>query len=124
MADGPDEFSSAYAHMRATLVEDWGDDMLEIADDNSIDPLSRRVMVETRRWSASKLASSRFGDKLTIGGDAATLVGGGPIDLSALSDAELDALEAPTMARLARMPPSGPGGDVGIAAVAGRDDNS
>lgn len=116
------EFAANYARVRVALVEDWVDDMVEIADDTTIDPLSRRVMVETRRWIASKLAPGRFGDKLTIGGGTALLVGGGPINLSDLSDAELDALEALAAARLAQMPPSGPGGEVGAAAVSDRDD--
>ncbi|HJU20595.1 MAG TPA: hypothetical protein VJ770_29450 [Stellaceae bacterium] len=115
------EFAAAYARVRATLVEDWVDDMIEIADDNTIDPLSRRVMVETRRWIASKLAPGRFGDKVQIGGNAAMLVGGSPISLSDLSNAELDALEAFCEARLARMSVAEPAGNIGVAAAEDRD---
>jgi hypothetical protein len=51
------------------LVERWADEIIEIADDETIEPNSRRLRVDTRKWLMSKLAPHRYGDKLVHSGD-------------------------------------------------------
>jgi hypothetical protein len=83
------------AGARATVVEDWLDDMIDITDRDDLDPLDKRVRIDARRWIMSKLAPGRYGDKVILGGDG-TLggLGGAAVSLSDLSDEQLAALEA------------------------------
>jgi hypothetical protein len=45
------------------------EDMHAIADDETLDPNSRRIRVDTRKWIASKLKPKKYGDKIELGGD-------------------------------------------------------
>ena len=80
----------------------WAEEVLTIADNTTLDPQDRRIRVDTRKWLLSKVLPKVYGDKLTVAGDAKApihyVVG---IHLTALSNAELDALERFTDARLA-----------------------
>jgi hypothetical protein len=93
------EFATAYQRVRATVVEDWLDDMIEIVDHPELDPLDKRVRIDARRWIMSKAAPRRYGDKVIIGGDG-NLGIGGSISLSDLSDEQLVALEQLAALRL------------------------
>ena len=96
------EFREIYAHARELQAMRWAEEVLTIADNTTLDPQDRRIRVDTRKWLLSKVLPKIYGDKLTVAGDAKApihhVVG---IDLSALSNAELDALERFTDARLA-----------------------
>lgn len=102
-----EEFWQQYARAREAQAEVRADEIIEIADDGSIDfttdkdgkPIVNhehitrsRLRVDTRKWIASKLLPKRYGDKLQHTGE-----GGGPIrvrpDLSKLTNEELDVLE-------------------------------
>ena len=39
---------------------------LEIADDEGIDPQHKRIMVDTRKWIASKYNTKKYGDKQQV----------------------------------------------------------
>lgn len=67
--DNRDNFAERYREARAMLVERWADEIIEIADDETIEPNSRRVRVDTRKWLMSKLAPRQYGDKLVHSGD-------------------------------------------------------
>jgi hypothetical protein len=67
--DNPDGFAARYREARAMLIERWADGIIEIADDETIEPNSRRVRVDTRKWLMSKLAPHRYGDRLAHSGD-------------------------------------------------------
>jgi hypothetical protein len=83
----------AYTQVRATVVEDWLDDMIDITDRDDLDPLDKRVRIDARRWIMSKVALAS--DKVIIGGDGSFGgLGGGSVSLSDLSDEQLAALEA------------------------------
>ena len=97
------EFREIYAHARELQAMRWAEEVLTIADNTTLDPQDRRIRVDTRKWLLSKVLPKIYGDKLTVGGDPKA-----PIrhvvaigDLTALSDAELDALERLADARLA-----------------------
>jgi len=66
--DFPD-FAVQYSRARAMLMERWSDEILDIAA-NEPDVNRARLQVDTRRWLMSKLAPKRYGDKLTVSGDA------------------------------------------------------
>ena len=57
-----------YARAREEQADHYADEIIEIADDESIEPNSRRIMVDARKWIASRLKPKVYGDKLAIGG--------------------------------------------------------
>src|SRR4051794_1080250 len=95
-------FSAAYARARRLQVESWSDELLQIADDPRPEPNDRRIRLDTRKWLMSKLHPARYGDKVQMAGDLDNPIkhAVGLLDLSQLSDPELDALERFTDARL------------------------
>jgi hypothetical protein len=98
--EGP-EFVAAYQCVRATVVEDWLVEMVEITDRDDLDPLDKRVRIDARQWIMSKVAPGRYGDKLIVGGDGSRGVGGA-ISLSDLSDEQFAALEQLASLRVTR----------------------
>lgn len=57
------EFMQQYALAREDQAETHADEMLEIADDVTEEPNSRRIRIDTRKWIASKLKPKKYGDK-------------------------------------------------------------
>ena len=57
-------FSAAYARAKDERVDHWADDIVRLADDESLDHNSRRLRVDTRKWLMSKLKPKTYGDKL------------------------------------------------------------
>jgi hypothetical protein len=96
------EFRDMYAHARELQALRWAEEVLTIADDGTLDPQDRRIRVDTRKWLLSKVLPKVYGDKLTVAGDPKGPIHHvvGVLDLKALSDTELDALEAFAEARL------------------------
>lgn len=97
-----DGFSSRYAVARRALMDRWAEDILVIADDVTLEPNDRRVRVDTRKWLMSKLDVKRYGDKLIHSGDPdnPVTVLHKVASVEHLSQAELDALDSFTQARL------------------------
>ena len=60
------EFSEQYTRAREAQAESHADQIVEIADDDKIDPNHKRIMVDARKWVASKLKPKRYGDKLDL----------------------------------------------------------
>lgn len=60
------------AQAKNTRIDAFDDDILAIADDDTLDPADRRIRTDNRRWLLSKLRHKTFGDKLdvTSGGEA------------------------------------------------------
>ena len=59
-----------YAQARVDRADYRSDEIVELADDQSIEPNSRKIMVDARKWEASKLNPRIYGDKLALGGAA------------------------------------------------------
>ena len=59
-----------YARAREQQGQHHADLVLVKALDESIEPNSRRIMVDALKWTASKLYPARYGDKLALGGAA------------------------------------------------------
>ena len=70
-------FATQYTRARELGLDALADQVLEIADDQTLDPNSRRIMMDARRWYLSKLAPKRYGERtehlLTVKHDASQL---------------------------------------------------
>ena len=60
------EFLEKYTRAREAQAETHADRIIEIADDADIDAHHKRIMVDARKWVASKLKPKRYGDKLDL----------------------------------------------------------
>lgn len=85
--DDKAEFRDQYARARESQAEHYLDEIIEIADDCTDDvekiitqhgedyrikqsAIARaRLQIDTRKWTMSKLAPKKYGDKLALGGD-------------------------------------------------------
>ena len=65
-------FQSAYAHAKIDQLQAMAEDIVDIANDDSLDANDKRIRIDTRKWLLSKLMSKTYGDKLdvTSGGEA------------------------------------------------------
>ena len=62
------ELQDQYVRAKEKGLSVLADDLLQVSDDMTIDPNSRRVMVDTRKWLLSKLLWKTYGDKLDLSG--------------------------------------------------------
>jgi hypothetical protein len=59
------EFSAQYARAREVQADVLADEILEIADSDP-DPNRARVMIDARKWRASKLRPKKYGDRVEL----------------------------------------------------------
>lgn len=71
------EIAERYWKAKSDGLDSLADEAVQIADDRSIDPNDKRIMVETRKWLLSKLAPKRYGERLNVAGAD----GEGPVEL-------------------------------------------
>ena len=89
------DFNDKYARAKEDRAESYADEIAEIADNQELDPNSRRVMIDARKWVACKFAPRKYGDKVTVAGDKdAPLEVKATLDVSALSTAALAEIAA------------------------------
>ena len=69
-ADSDGELCGQYARAREEQADHYADEIITIADNESLTPEDRRIMVDARKWVASKLKPRKYGDKLALGGAA------------------------------------------------------
>ena len=62
------ELAARYARAKECRGEVHAERVLTTALDQTIEPNSRRIMVDALKWTASKLYPARYGDKLALGG--------------------------------------------------------
>ncbi len=55
-----------YARARERQADFGADEIREIADNQELDPNSRRIMVDARKWIAAKLKPRVYGDRLDV----------------------------------------------------------
>ena len=67
-ADKDGALVAQYERAREEQADHYADEIIEIADNQDIEPNSRRIMVDARKWIASRLKPKVYGDKLAIGG--------------------------------------------------------
>ena len=112
LAKHPD-FLQQYAHAKQAQADYLAEEMLDIADDGRNDWMERldkdgksigwelngehvqrsRVRLDTRKWLASKLKPKKYGDAVTLKGDAEN-------PLTPLNDAELVAKHAALLEKI------------------------
>jgi hypothetical protein len=76
-------------------IDAWADELLDVAYNPEIDPADKRVIGENLRWLLSKVAPTRFGDRLLLAGDPASPIQHlhRAISVKELSNEALDALQ-------------------------------
>ena len=67
-ADEGGKLVAQYARAREEQADHYADEIITIADNENLTPEDRRIMVDARKWVASKLKPKRYGDKLALGG--------------------------------------------------------
>jgi hypothetical protein len=83
-------FSAQYARAREEQAEHFAEDLIGIADDMSIPSDQKRIMVDARKWTASKVLPKRYGERVEVEHS------GG---IKTLTDDQLEARLAELMAR-------------------------
>lgn len=66
IVSGRRDISEAYQRAREMRADLDVDQILDISDDETIDPQRARNMIEARKWRASKQYAKVYGDKLDI----------------------------------------------------------
>ena len=66
--DDVNGFTARYGRARSIGIDAMVEEAMEIADDRSDDPNSRRVRVDARKWFASKMRPEKYSDRLAITG--------------------------------------------------------
>lgn len=59
-----EEFRQQYAHAREDQADTLADEIVDISDDATEDPNSRRVRIDARKWVAAKLKPKKYGDRI------------------------------------------------------------
>src|SRR3954453_4952914 len=65
-----DGFGSRYRLARELQLDFWADEIVDIADQERLDPRDRQVRIDTRKWIMSKLGPRKYGDRLLVAGEA------------------------------------------------------
>jgi hypothetical protein len=60
------EFAQKYARAREHQAEYVGEETLEISDNDSIPSDQKRIMVDTRKWYASKMLPKKYGNNSSV----------------------------------------------------------
>lgn len=61
-----DDFCQNYTRAKEDQADYLVDEALVISDDLEIDPQHKRIMVDTRKWVASRFNAKKYGDRQTI----------------------------------------------------------
>lgn len=101
-----EQFAQQYARARVMQQDGFVDEMVMIADDQSIPPDRARVMIDTRKWVAGKMAPKKYSDKIQTEisgpGGAPVKIETNVLDVSGLDVEELEALEKALTATIKR----------------------
>lgn len=76
------KFCQNYRDAKEDQADYMADNMIELADDTTIEPAHKKIMVDTRKWAASKFNAKKYGDRQTT-------VHEGELTLTQLSENEL-----------------------------------
>lgn len=72
-----EDFATRYAIAKQEAADAMVEDMHAICDDPTLDHNHKRIMVDTRKWIASKLKAKKYGDKVAVTDNE-----GGPLVIS------------------------------------------
>ena len=59
-----ESFCQNYTRAKEDQADYLAEETLEISDDRDIDPQHKRIMVDTRKWLASKFKPKKYGEKI------------------------------------------------------------
>lgn len=62
-------FADQYARALEARADSHADDIVDIADNEDLDPNDKRVRIDARKWVSSKLRPKVYGDKQLLGSD-------------------------------------------------------
>ena len=90
-----DGFGERYRAARLLLMDFWADQIVDIADDGTLDPRDRQIRTSVRQWVMSKISPRRYGERLLHAGDpdSPVRVMHQQVSLADLTDAQLEALD-------------------------------
>ena len=90
-----DGFGERYRAARLLLMDFWADQIIDIADDGTLDPRDRQIRTGVRQWIMSKVSPRRYGEKLLHAGDPENplRVMHEQVSLADLTADQLDALD-------------------------------
>lgn len=63
---GVNELAGAYAQAKEHRAELSADEIIEIADNTTLDPQQARNMIDARKWRAAKQHSRVYGDRVDV----------------------------------------------------------
>jgi hypothetical protein len=89
-------FAVQYARACEAREDDTFDEIIEISDNPEIEPDRARVMIDARKWSLARMAPKKYGDvQRHVGADGGAIEvrHTRKLDISGLTDEQLDALE-------------------------------
>lgn len=73
--DDREGFAAQYARARDIGYEVMADELIEIADRGSEDWQRDRLRVDTRKWVLARALPKKYGDRVTVAGDATAPLG-------------------------------------------------
>lgn len=90
-----DGFGERYRAARLLLMDFWADQIVDIADDGTLDPRDRQIRTSVRQWVMSKISPRRYGERLLHAGDPENplRVMHQQVSLDRLTNDQLDALD-------------------------------
>jgi transposase-like protein len=93
--DNRDNFAVRYQTARVLQVEAWSDLIIEIGNRDDLDPQEKRVRIDSLKWLMSRIVPKKWGDRLLVAGEVDSPIYHlhKQVQLSDLSDAQLDALD-------------------------------
>ena len=89
-----DGFGERYRAARLLLMDFWADQIIDIADDGTLDPRDRQIRTGVRQWIMSKVSRS-YGERLVHSGDpeSPVRVMHQQLSLADLTEEQLEALD-------------------------------
>jgi hypothetical protein len=67
------QFADHFAQAKRQQIEAMAEDIVDLSNDDSIDPNDKRIRIDTRKWLLSKLIPRTYGDKLDVTSDGQAL---------------------------------------------------
>jgi hypothetical protein len=97
-----DNFALRYQTARVLQVEAWSDLIIEIGNRDDLDAPEKRVRIVSLKWLMSRIVPKKWGDRLLVAGDVDSPIHHlhKQVNLSDLSDAQLDTLDKFTQSLL------------------------
>ena len=73
--DSQPEFAQDYDRAKQVSSDFLVEEMKLLADDETLDPRSRQIRIETRKWIAGKLKPRKWGEKTVVSNDPDSPIG-------------------------------------------------